>query len=1030
MTNYSTPWHKQSYERFVYETLPQLLAERLPLTEYQCVEADTRHYTVHVHVAANTSMASARYTIPQPDQRGVFLIDQTPMLVIPEALSADLEGVEIHCVGEKLYQLVAARLGEAPQHLRWDDALLASWLPLEAWLQEFFTGDDYFHAATVVDQSNWIAEQTILRRMTMRQPEQQLSASQLGRTCPIEVPEGPNMGRIFTIALGAAIRDQRLVIDDPRPEAALGLSASMLPFLEYNDPPRLLMAANMLRQWLPPPDPEPALVQTGAEPDEPDVWCGRNLLTAFISWDADTFEDGLVLSASAAARLGYPTAAEPGDKLSNRHGMKGVISRILPDSDMPRLPDGRPLELICSYMSVPSRMNLGQLREAVLGRIAQAEGNPALAAAFHAPQEDELRSRLEAAGFAADGLETLKLGQDGPALEQRACAGWVYWGKLWHMARPKLRTWLDVQPDDGEGAGLFPEFGTAQLQGQLEAYALYEAGAYENLREMFNTRAAQHPDAAALQARLAHGWIEQTQAATPQFVAFVRRLAAAGIRAELLDQQLRLRFATPDMPSLRLAAPLPHPWLPERMLEEVGIIPELPQYTSLFDVNQRLAQLLSSKAPATLLRPAEALVRQALGDYMRALLGPEELYFQAHSLFSARAVIAPGGEALRYDQVGLPDEIAWALFGPLLAAETQSSSATAPQASDTHALDRLMARSWVLINRAPSIAAHTFLAFRPVRVDGPCIRLASLACNFLDADFDGDQVAVFLPITAAGQREAGQRLTIAAHLRRDPALIREPRPRMDALLGLAWLSRSAEGRGTIDELAGTAVAAPSGFVTARTVVDAMRVLFERDGAEAALDASERLMHKGFEVARRAGLGIGPFVGSQQPQPAAPQSTSPEDWKEYTDDMRDWLAGYHQYDDGDLGALVLACKSQARSNIDQLVRMLGCAGIAQTEHGEERVIEHGLRDGLSPEQLFALVSIGRASIHALYEEWERLSYAIRSRNAPQGYGVLARAMRSNKPGAIFARAAAVGEADPLNDPISRLWVGSVLAKDEG
>ena len=117
-----------------------------------------------------------------------------------------------------------------------------------------------------------------------------------------------------------------------------------------------------------------------------------------------------------------------------------------------------------------------------------------------------------------------------------------------------------------------------------------------------------------------------------------------------------------------------------------------------------------------MLRPAEALVRQALGDYMRALLGPEELYFQAHSLFSARAVIAPGGEALRYDQVGLPDEIAWALFGPLLAAETQSSSATAPQASDTHALDRLMARSWVLINRAPSIAAHTFLALSLIHI--------------------------------------------------------------------------------------------------------------------------------------------------------------------------------------------------------------------------------------------------------------------------------------------------------------------------
>ena len=70
----------------------------------------------------------------------------------------------------------------------------------------------------------------------------------MGRVCPFETPEGPNIGRAFTIAVGAEIRDRRLVVVDERPEASLGLSASMLPFLEHNDPNRLLMAANMLRQ--------------------------------------------------------------------------------------------------------------------------------------------------------------------------------------------------------------------------------------------------------------------------------------------------------------------------------------------------------------------------------------------------------------------------------------------------------------------------------------------------------------------------------------------------------------------------------------------------------------------------------------------------------------------------------------------------------------------------------------------------------------------------------------------------------------
>ena len=83
----------------------------------------------------------------------------------------------------------------------------------------------------------------------------------------------------FTIAQGAEIRDGRLVVVDSRPEANLGLSASMIPFLEHSDPNRLLMGANMLRQSLVPPTPEPALVQTGNEPDEPDFWTGNNLLT-------------------------------------------------------------------------------------------------------------------------------------------------------------------------------------------------------------------------------------------------------------------------------------------------------------------------------------------------------------------------------------------------------------------------------------------------------------------------------------------------------------------------------------------------------------------------------------------------------------------------------------------------------------------------------------------------------------------------------------------------------------------------------
>jgi len=187
--------------------------------------------------------------------------------------------------------------------------------------------------------ANWLTRRTALRRLVIPYRQHLITASQLGRTCPFETPEGTNIGKVLSIAVGAEIRDGRLVIFDDRPEAALGLSASMIPFLENDDANRVLSGANMMRQWIAPPDPEPALVQTANEPALPGFWCGRNLLTAFVSW-GETFEDAIVLSESAAAKLNYPRPVEAGDKFSNRHGAKGVVARILPDDEMPHLPDG------------------------------------------------------------------------------------------------------------------------------------------------------------------------------------------------------------------------------------------------------------------------------------------------------------------------------------------------------------------------------------------------------------------------------------------------------------------------------------------------------------------------------------------------------------------------------------------------------------------------------------------------------------------------------------------------------------------
>src|SRR5256885_3771526 len=136
-----------------------------------------------------------------------------------------------------------------------------------------------------------------------------------------------------------------------------------------------------------------------------------------------------IFSALCAKRLSYPTPVEPGDKLSNRHGTKGVVSQILPDAAMPHLADGTPVEVIYSCMGVPTRGTLGQLREAVMSRIAQAEGGPMIVPPFQAPSAEEMRQRLMCLGLPADGMEGLTLGQHGAPLQRPSTVGWVYWGR-------------------------------------------------------------------------------------------------------------------------------------------------------------------------------------------------------------------------------------------------------------------------------------------------------------------------------------------------------------------------------------------------------------------------------------------------------------------------------------------------------------------------------------------------------------------------------------------------------------------------
>lgn len=1025
--NISAFWHKASYDRFMQERLPQLLADRLPLSGYQCLS--TAPYTCQVTVAitADGQEIEVTYTnLPQPDDQGVYLIDSGQHTIVPLALGDDLSTSELLCDGDLMFDFMAERLGVAPADLAWTADLLRTWFPLDRWLREFMQSHP---AAQWLDATNWLARQTHLRRLMGVNHQRFGLAGQLGRVCPFEMPEGPNLGRIPSIAVGAAIREGKLVIVDERPAAALGLSASMIPCLEHDDPNRLLMGANMLRQWLPYAEPEPALVQSGNEPALPDFWCGRNLLTAFIPWGGDTVEDGIVLSESGAKRLSnIDHQVEPGDKLSNRHGSKGVISHILPDAEMPHLADGTPIEIIFSGMRLPSRQNFGQQWEAVLGRLAYAEGVPMIAPPFDGPDETEIRRRLLSAGLPEDGMEALIEGATGTALAQRSTVGWLYWGRTNHLVRDKIQVALD------EGEGL-------QRQGEMEYQVLREVGALATIQEHYNTRAVSAPqgDKQPLAQQISLGEIEHVGAPAPRFALLQQRLAAAGIQATLAGEQLRLRFAQPTGETLTLASPLPHPWLTEQSITVVGaflaqaegeITVQAPYsaYLALRDANLKLARLLTSRAPEPLRQQAQRQVEARLAAYGAALLTRNDLYFDNRVAFSGRTVLAPGPE-LHYDQIGLAEEMAWTLFGPQLTRELGDANAVAQRTpTATQQLDALMARSWVILNHAPTFTATNLLAFHPVREPSKVIRLPPLACRVFDADFDGDQAAVFLPLTAAGQAEAGRVLSLAGHIGRDPELLQALAPTHEAMWGLAQLSRQAQGRAEIEAILGASgtLAESFGaesFVTRPKLIEALEKILTTQGATPMLIMLEKLVRRGWEVTQGSGLSLSAFIDPGWMLPPAPANREPAHWQLYYEQVLEQLLACPDFDHG-VGPYVLGVKCGAlpAGAIQTLAQGLGVIHVVTDVHGQNVAPVGGYRQGLSLASFWQMMPGAREGLLRVWEPYEQaLNEPYRERDA-KSFHLLARARRARHPGLIFARAAAIGEVDPLVDADSWLFVG--------
>ncbi|MBS6215809.1 MAG: DNA-directed RNA polymerase subunit beta [Clostridiales bacterium] len=178
-----------------------------------------------------------------------------------------------------------------------------------------------------------------------------------------------------------------------------------------------------------------------------------------------------------------------GDKMAGRHGNKGVVSRIMPQEDMPFLPDGTPLDIVLNPLGVPSRMNIGQVLEVHLGYAAKTLGWKVATPIFNGADEKDIAEVLNMAGLSPDGKSWLYDGRTGERFDNRVTVGYVYFLKLHHLVDDKIHarstgpySLVTQQPLGGKA-----QFG-GQRFGEMEVWALEAYGAAYTLQEILTVK--------------------------------------------------------------------------------------------------------------------------------------------------------------------------------------------------------------------------------------------------------------------------------------------------------------------------------------------------------------------------------------------------------------------------------------------------------------------------------------------------------------------------------------------------------------
>jgi DNA-directed RNA polymerase subunit beta len=223
-----------------------------------------------------------------------------------------------------------------------------------------------------------------------------------------------------------------------------------------------------------------------------------------------------------------------GDKMAGRHGNKGVVARIVPEEDMPYLPDGTPVEIVLNPLGVPSRMNVGQILETHLGWAARKMGYKVACPVFDSASVDEIKQALEEAELSTSGKSILYDGRSGEAFDQEVTVGIIYMLKLSHLVDDKIHarsigpySLVSQQPLGGKA-----QFG-GQRFGEMEVWALEAYGAAYCLQELLTVKSDDIQGRAKIYEAIVKGENPPEPGIPESFNVLIKELQSLGLDVEL-----------------------------------------------------------------------------------------------------------------------------------------------------------------------------------------------------------------------------------------------------------------------------------------------------------------------------------------------------------------------------------------------------------------------------------------------------------------------------------------------------------------